>query len=117
MKHLELNRIAIWSPKALDEFSVRKSPAGRTALKNGVFTKTDKETYRFAKNYSTGKGKTAQKFCLFFVSYDDDQKNAEAFLDSVAKNQIDIATVQRALMTASVSDFEYLDTYYGKETK
>lgn len=103
MNVLEINRVAIWSPKAVDEFTTRKTPAGRVAYKNKVAYRTDAPTYRYAKNYE----KDGKKFCLFYVSYDADEEKAEAFLNDVAE-ELDVSGYDLA---GGSFDFEYLDIY------
>ena len=44
------------------------------------------------------------------------EKTIESFLDDVAK-QIDIASAQRVVMTATDTSFEYTDFYFNEETK
>lgn len=111
MKELQLNRIAIWSPKSLDEFSVRESPAGRPTSLNGLITLTTAKTYRYAKNYTKGN----LRYCLFFVTYDNAPKDAEEFLDATAK-KVTKEQIQKALTIATTGDFDYLNIIY-KETK
>lgn len=99
MKLLELDRIAIWRPKLLDEFTIRESGAGRTFAENKIISKTTAKTYRYAKNYSK---KDGTKFCLFVVSYSDDAKGAEKRLDEVAK---------KVKVEGNLSDFQYTNYY------
>lgn len=94
MNVLELDRVAIWTPKAVDEFTSRKTPAGRVAFKNKVAYRTEAPTYRYAKNYE----KDEKKFCLFYVSYDADEEKAEAFLNGAAEK-------------VNVSDYDFKDGF------
>lgn len=103
MKLLELNRIAIWRAKLLDEFTVRESGAGRTFVENKIISKTTAKTYRYAKNYSK---KDGTKFCLFVVTYSDDAAKVEKRLDSVAK---------KIKVEGNLSDFEYTKYYLEEE--
>lgn len=98
MNTLELNRIAIWKPKLIDELSIRPSGAGRLYADNKVIKKTTATTYRYAKNYE----KKNTKFCLMVVSYSDKAKYIEQQLDKIAKK---LKTIQPD------SNFEYLDYY------
>lgn len=110
-KQLELNRLAIWQPKALDEFTMRVSPAGRKYMKNGLVRVTQHDSYRYAKNYKLKGGKV----CLFIVCEDrQDEKVMEKWLNKKSK-EIDESVVQKALITSSVSEFEYLDIYWEKK--
>lgn len=104
MKLLELNRIAIWRPKLLDNLTVRESGAGRPFADNKILSKTTAKTYRYAKNYT----KDGAKFCLFVVTYSKDAEDVEKQLDAIAKK------VEPA--EKSYDDFEYTD-YYLQEDK
>lgn len=106
MKTLELNRIALWRPKLLDEFTVRESGAGRPFVQDKIISKTTKKTFRYAKNYKTGD----VKFCLFVITYLDDAKVAEKRLDEVAE-KIEPAVAQKVVIDSSNSNFEYTDFY------
>ncbi len=94
MKLLELNRIAIWRPKLLDDFTIRESGVGRPYVKNKILSKTTAKTYRYAKNYE----RDGKHFCLFVVSYSKKADDIEKELDKVAK-KVDIPE--------NLSDFEY----------
>ncbi|WP_455677841.1 hypothetical protein [Sharpea azabuensis] len=110
-KQLELNRLAIWQPKSLDEMTIRVSPAGRKFVKNDVVQITQNDSYRYAKNF----GKGDKKFCLFIVCpKKQDEVKMEKWLNKQAKS-IDEAIIQRVLLTSSETEFEYLDVY--KEEK
>ena len=98
MKALELNRIAIWRPKLIDDFTVRESGAGRTFAENKILSKTTATTYRYAKNYEI-KGK---RFCLFVVTYSKEARLAEQQLDKVAK---------KVKTPENLSDFKYTNYY------
>lgn len=120
MKTLELNRIALWRPKLLDDFTIREAGAGRPVVENQIISKTKSKTYRYAKNYSRGKGKDKIKFCLFVVTYSDDAENAEKQLDKIAKkitsNKIDIETVKEVVSESTNTNFTYTD-FFLKEGK
>lgn len=116
INRLILNRVAIWKPKLNDDFSVRQSPAGRTHFEHNIAKTTQTPTYRYAKNYSIGKGKSATKFCLMILTPFQSEKTIENFLDDTAK-QIDIAFAQRVAMTATDASFEYTDFYFNEEKK
>lgn len=105
MNALELNRIAIWRPKLLDELTVREVGAGRPFLQDKIISKTTAKTYRYAKNYTVGK----TKFCLFVVTYRNDDK-IEKELDKVAK-KIDEAVAQKIALESTIASFEYTDYY------
>ena len=111
---LILDRVAIWKPKLNDEFSVRQSPAGRTYFEHNIAKTTQTPTYRYAKNYTIG-DKNFVKFCLMILTTSE-SKTIENFLDNVAK-QIDIASAQRVVMTATDTSFEYTDFYFNEEIK
>lgn len=81
MNKLELNRVAIWRPKAIDQLTMKTSPAGRIAYEGHIATTTTRPTNRFAKNYGEG----ALRFCLFVVTYRDDSAGVEAELDAIAE--------------------------------
>ena len=99
MKALELNRIAIWRAKLLDNFTIRESGAGRPYLsKNKIISKTTAKTYRYAKNYE----KDGTRFCLFVVTYSKDADSAEKQLDKIAK---------KIKPSNNLSDFEYTKYY------
>lgn len=105
MKMLELNRIAIWRPKLIDEMTIRESGAGRPFAENHIIKKTTAKTYRYAKNYDRG-----TKFCLFVITYSDKAKDVEKQLDKIAK-KIDLQTATSAVINSTDSSFEYLDNY------
>ena len=111
VNQLYLNRVAIWRPKPKDEFASRKSPAGRVYFENGIAKTTQAPTYRYAKNYSVGKGKSAVKFCLMILTPSLSEKAIEKFLDDISK-KIDIALAQRVVMSATNTSFEYTDFNY-----
>lgn len=112
---LILNQVAIWRPKLNDGFSVRKSPSGRIYFENNIAKTTQRPTYRYAKNYTVGKGKSAVKFCLMIMSEINSEKVFEKFLDDTSK-KIDLSLAQRVLITSTESNFEYTDFKY-KENK
>ena len=117
VNQLYLNRVIIWRPKLKDEFAVRESPKGRTYFENGVARITKEPTYRYAKNYTIGKGKNAVKFCLMFLTPSAPStsgKNIEKFLDETAQ-KIDIAQVQMAVLNATNVAFEYTDFYFKED--
>lgn len=116
INRLILNRVAIWRPKLNDEFSVRQSPAGRTYFEHNIAKTTQTPTYRYAKNYTIGKGKNTVKFCLMILTPSRSEKIIESFLDDIAK-QIDIAFAQRVAMTATDASFEYTDFYFNEENQ
>lgn len=106
MKTLELNRIAIWRPKLLDDFTIRESGVGRVFAENHIIKKTTAKTYRYAKNYE----KKDVKFCLFVVSYLADAKKAEKQLDKIAK-KIDVDMAKEIVSKSTDVSFEYTDFY------
>lgn len=110
MKTLELNRIALWKPKLCDDFTIREAGAGRPYAENNIILKTTAKTYRYAKNYSRGKGKSKVSFCLFVVTYSNDGENAEKQLDKIAK-KIDIEFVQKVVSESTTTNFEYTDFF------
>ena len=116
INRLILNRVAIWKPKLNDDFSIRQSPAGRVYFEHNVAKTTQTPTFRYAKNYTIGKGKSAVKFCLMLMSELQAEKAIEKFLDETAK-KIDIAFAQRVAMTATDASFEYTDFYFNEEKK
>ncbi len=106
MKALELNRIAIWRPKLLDDFTIRESGAGRPFAENHIIKKTTAKTYRYAKNYEKDK----IKFCLFVITYSNDAKDVESQLDKIAK-KIGAKTAEEYVSKSSDVSFNYLDIY------
>ena len=110
-----INASELEKPKLNDEFSVRQSPAGRTYFEHNIAKTTQTPTYRYAKNYTIG-DKNVVKFCLMILTTSESEKTIESFLDNVAK-QIDIASAQRVVMTATDTSFEYTDFYFNEETK
>lgn len=119
MNKLILNRVAIWQAKAIDDFAMRPSPAGRVYFENGIARTSDKPMFRYAKNYHTTKPnkkgdypKNDIAFCLFVMTFSDAEKKIEQFLDDVAKT-IDEGYAQKVLLTASAANFEYTDEYFG----
>ena len=106
MKTLELNRIAIWRPKLIDELTVRESGAGRPFAENHIIKKTTAKTYRYAKNYE----KKQTKFCLFVISYLADAKKAEEQLDKIAK-KIDVDDAKKIVAQSTNVSFEYTNFY------
>lgn len=114
MKTLELNRIALWRPKLLDDLTIREAGAGRPVVENQIISKTKSKTYRYAKNYSRGKGKDKTKFCLFVVTYSDDAESVEKQLDKIAK-KIELTTARLVVLESSNTNFEYTDFYLKEE--
>lgn len=102
---LELNRIALWKPKLLDELTMRETGKGRPYSDGGVIKRTTAKTYRYAKNYDKGK----QKFCLFVITYTNDS-SIEGNLDKIAK-KIKVAEITSALETSTDSSFTYTNYY------
>lgn len=107
---LELNRIALWTPKLFDELTVRSSGAGRVYIENNTIKKTIDKTYRYAKNFEKGK----HRFCLFVVSYANNTDIVERRLDKIAK-QIKVADVEKALETSTNSSFVYTNYYLEEQ--
>lgn len=116
INRLFLNRVAIWKPKLNDEFSVRQTPAGRVYFEHNIAKTTQSPTYRYAKNYSIGKGKNAVKFCLMFITESISEKTIERFLDETAQ-KIDIAFAQQVAINTTNMSFEYTDFYFNEEEK
>ena len=106
MKTLELNRIAIWRAKLIDELTVRESGAGRPYAENHIIKKTTAKTFRYAKNYEKG----GTKFCLFVITYVWDEKAVEKYLDKIAK-KIDANTAKEVADNSDNSTFEYTNFY------
>ncbi|MBP5724407.1 MAG: hypothetical protein J6X18_12655 [Bacteroidales bacterium] len=106
MKQIELNRIALWRPKLIDELTVRESGVGRIYTENHIIKKTTQKTYRYAKNYT----KKAIKFCLFVLTYCDDAKGVEKQLDKIAK-KIDDDFAKQVVGQSTTTTFEYTDFY------
>lgn len=106
MKQIELNRIAIWRPKLLDDFTIRESGVGRIYAENKIIKKTTQKTFRYAKNYK----KKGVKFCLFVLSYMNDAEKAENQLDKIAK-KIDVDFAKEIVENSTDSIFEYTDYY------
>lgn len=111
VNQLILDRVAIWRPKPKDNFAVRQSPAGRVHFERGIAKTTKNPTFRYAKNYSIGKGKNAVKFCLMLMTESVSEKSIEKFLDDTSK-KIDIAFAQRVVMNSTDVSFEYTDFNY-----
>lgn len=107
MKHLRLNQIAIWKPKAIDELTVRESPAGRPYEENNILKPTTAKSYRYAKNYQVGRGRASTKYCLFVITYDNDRESIEKQLDDIAKT-ITATKARNAISNATNADFEWL---------
>lgn len=114
INRLILNRVAIWKPKLNDDFSVRQSPAGRVYFEYNIAKTTQTPTFRYAKNYTIGKGKSAVKFCLMIMTGSQSEKTIEKFLDDTSK-KIDIAFAQRVAMTATDASFEYTDFNFKED--
>lgn len=103
MNNIELNRVAIWRAKHLDQMTEKVTPPGRIAFKDKVAFKTTHETHRFAKNYRSDDGSA---FCLFAITYRDDAEAIEKELDEIAE-QLDEAEIAKAVETASDVSFTY----------
>lgn len=99
---LILNQIAIWRPKLFDELTVRETAPGRLAVEDGTPIRTAKKTYRYAKNYQY----KDTRYCLFFITYDDDADKAEKFLDSVKVTAKDLK---------DLNSFSYLKVNYKED--
>lgn len=101
---LRINRVAIWMPTIIDELTVRTSPAGRTYFEDGVAKKTEREMFRYAKNYELD----GTKFCLFIMSFSDKKASVERFLDEVAENlEADFVKQNVADENFHYTDFEF----------
>lgn len=105
MNAIELNRIAIWRAKPLDKFSVRESASGRQYLENKVYKKTDKTTYRYAKNYEV----EGVKYCLMVITYDSNAEEVEKDLDRIA--------LVISKEEAEQGEFKYLNYFIKERTK
>lgn len=104
-----VNKVAIWRPKLMDELTIHEHPIGTAVLdeETNLFTEVDKPLYRYAKNYTIGKGANALKYCLFVRSFDNDSKGVEKQLDKVAKG-ITEEQAKGILFKPEYNDFEYL---------
>lgn len=107
---LELNRIALWTPKLFDELTVRSSGAGRVYIENGTIKKTIDKTYRYAKNFEKGK----HRFCLFVITYANNTDVIERQLEKVAK-KLKVADIESALETSTNSSFVYTNYYLEEQ--
>ena len=103
-KSLELNRIALWRPKFVDELTVRECGAGRPYVENHVIKKTLEKTYRYAKNYEKGK----HKFCLFVITYSNDADTVVKQLDATAK-KIKVSEIESVISDSEYNNFKYTD--------
>lgn len=106
------SQIAIWRPKLYDKLTVSTMPAGVVYREPGsqAYVKSTVEMYRYAKNYTTGKGKNAIKFCLFVRDFVDDSKNVEKQLDAVAKG-VTVEQAREINSRADYNDFDYLNEF------
>ena len=87
-------------------------PAGVVYREPGsqAYVKSTVEMYRYAKNYTAGKGKNAVRFCLFVRDFVDDSKNVEKQLDAVAKG-VTVEQAREINSRADYNDFDYLNEF------
>lgn len=98
MKAPELNRVYSWRTMPVNDLDV-KIHENYPSITNGVITKSNNPTYRYAKNYRS-KNKS---FSLVMVTHDKNVKNVEAFLDKSSSK-----------VKESTEMITPLDIYYGK---
>lgn len=111
MKVVTLNRPALWRPIRSQETSVRKySGAYPYKTKSGVIAQSSiaNPVIRYAKNFT----KFKLDFSLFIFTDETDLAKIEGFFADLAK-KLKKSDITQTLMIASMSDFTYLDTYYG----
>ena len=111
MKMVELNRPALWRPIRSDETSIRKySGAYPYVTQGGVAAQSSlsKPVIRYAKNFT----KFKTDFSLFMFSDESDLTKVESYFTAQVK-KLKKTDVTETLMVASMSNFKYLDTYYG----
>lgn len=111
-----VDNIAIWRAIPNDSLSVRTQPAGIRALNptTKLYYQTQSPLNRYAKNYATGKGKNAVKYCLFVRTFSEGTKKAEAKLDEVAKT-ITLAQAREINDRADYESFDYLGIYLEED--
>lgn len=111
------SQIAIWRPKLYDKLTISTIPAGTVYREPGstVYVKTAVQMYRYAKNYTAGRGKNAVKFCLFVRDFTEDSKSVEDQLDEVAK-EIAIEQAREINSRPEYNDFDYLNEFLKGES-
>lgn len=101
-----LDRIAIWRADFHKGYTVRTIPTNTRYQDKGIYLKSEKIMYRYAKNYKVGK----TEFCLFVRTYRDDKKGVEAELDKVAKTVTEDYAKKIAVLS-TIENFEYLNEF------
>lgn len=115
MKIVNLNKPALWRPIRNEDTSIRKYSGGYPYLSEGgiVSQSTPLEpVIRYAKNYE----KFDLKFSLFIFSSEKDNDKIENFLTTQVK-KLTKSEISETLITASASNFTYLDTMYKGSKK
>lgn len=101
-----LDRIAIWRADFHKGYTVRTIPTNTRYQDKGIYLKSEKTMYRYAKNYKVGK----TEFCLFVRTYRDDKKGVEAELDKAAKTVTEDYAKKIAVLS-TIENFEYLNEF------
>jgi len=111
MKTIELNRPALWRPIRSDQVSIRKySAAYPYQIQSGVIARStvSKPVVRYAKNFR----KHRTDFSLFLFTHETDIAKVEKFFIYVV-NKLKKEDISETLKTADMSNFKYMNTYYG----
>lgn len=106
-----IDKIAIWTADYFKSgFQTRQMPIGMSyTTKTGIKSRSDKNIYRYAKDYTVGK----TKFILFVRSFRNTNE-IEKELDKVAKS-LKEDFVKEKIAGASAINFNYLEEYIKGE--
>lgn len=109
-KNMEIiiNEVALWRPNLHDGFTIKKHGIGTAYIDGNEKKVADKIIYRYAKNYSVGKGDNALFFCLFVRTFETAGEKVEHQLDEIAKT-IKEKEVREIITGSKFLAFKYLE--------
>lgn len=110
MNNIEIDKIALWKAKALDELTIRESAVGRQYFDHGIGKTAEDKILRYAKNYQVKKEDESIKFCLFVFTFLSSKEKVENILDKTAE-KITFDQVKEVVEKSTDVVFEYLDYY------
>lgn len=108
---VSLNRPVLWKPLRNDEMSVRTYAGAypyetRAGLRS--MSSPNNPVVRYAKNYK----KYGTQFSLFVFTDEREIQKIDSFFKSIVK-KVTRPEIEGAVMGASMTNFTYLDTFYG----
>lgn len=108
MNRTEINRVALWQAKPVDQLTINRIGAGRVYYRDNIAVTSEDPLYRYAKNFIKETKDGAVKFCLFIITPLKDKKRLEDFLNAAAEK----VQEQQAVEANEDDDFAYLDYYF-----